>query len=71
VEEALEPRQQPGVLVLTAELEAARGYAEQSRAPATLRAYRRDFKAFRAWCDKRGPRRAAGRAGHGSRREGC
>lgn len=35
-------------------LDAARRYAERSLAPSTLRAYRRDWAAFEAWCAQNG-----------------
>jgi hypothetical protein len=36
------------------EVEAASGYARAEKAPATRRAYRSDFRLFRAWCSDRG-----------------
>ena len=45
---------EPEILALATVLEAARGYAEDSKAANTRRAYRADWRTFEAWCDARG-----------------
>src|SRR5438067_1092083 len=44
----------PPALVSDAEIGAARGYVEASRAASTRRAYEGDWRRFAAWCQQRG-----------------
>jgi site-specific recombinase XerD len=48
---AIAPSSLPALFA--AELDSARGYAEQEKAPATRDAYRRDWRQFTEWCRQR------------------
>src|SRR4051812_34752177 len=45
---------EPDAHALASALTVARGYAEDSKAANTRRAYRADWRTFEAWCDVRG-----------------